>query len=159
MCILLVADLIKPETKHDGLIWMLHPIFLRFVDHMREVEISDAVVIEVLDGEVSQHASICKLMSLQEHLPAVSLVMDLVSSPLFLPLLRLEPNWERAGHLHGPADWQLRGGLLVEESEDAVVEVDRGAGELNACEFVVLKKCNLLNSCLKCLEMSFVVGD
>lgn len=126
---------------------------------MREVKISNVVIIKIFDWEVSKHASICKFMFLKEHLSAVLFVIDMVGSPLSSPFLGLEANWEWTSHLYSSADRQVRCCLLVEEAEDAVVEVNWSAGELNTCEFVVLQKGNLLNSCFEGVEMSVEVED
>lgn len=78
-------------------------------------------------------------MVCQIDLDSMSAVEDGVLAPGFVPFLRLEGSWEGSAHLHCLTDWQEGRCLLVEHSQDFVVEINGSAGKLYRSEDVVLK--------------------
>lgn len=105
---------------------------------MREVHRPHLLVVNAVDGEVRQHASIRELAAFQVDLSPDVVVVDVVLAPLLLPVRRLECHWEGSRHLHGVHDWQLGSGLVVEVPENVVGDVDGSAGELDASDVVQL---------------------
>lgn len=91
---------------------------------LRKVSLSDQVVVHVFDGEVGEQASVGELVACDVDFKLLLEQMNVVLAPLLPPLLRLEAHWERACHLHRPADGQQRSGDVVEETQHFVVQVD-----------------------------------
>ena len=103
---------------------------------MREVHRPHFLVVQILDWEVGEHASVCEVDPFQvDFLPCV-LVVNVVLPPLLSPFLGFEGNREGTSHLHSIADWHLGSSFVVEESQGVVLQVDRGARELNSGDFI-----------------------
>ena len=113
----------------------------------------DCLVIEVFDREVRQQSSVGELVARDVDYCEFVLVMDVVVSPLPFPALCLEADGEGAGHLDGLADGQVGRGLVVEEAEDLVVQVDRGAGQLDGVDDVVLPHRQLRHILHECFKL------
>lgn len=74
------------------------------------------LIIQVFDGEIGEQSSISELMSSQVNLLAELIVMHVVLSPFGFPFLCMECHGEGSSHLDGLTNWQIRRGLVVEES-------------------------------------------
>jgi len=60
-------------------------------------------------------------MSSEIDLSAGKLVVDVVTSPLFLPSKGFKSHRKRTGHLYCLANWQSWSSLMVEKSLNAVI--------------------------------------
>lgn len=112
---------------------------------MREVLLPHLFVVEVLNREVGQQPPVCELVALEVDESDFVVMVDAVVAPILLPGLGLEGHREGASHLYGLADWQVRSGFVIEEAQDLVVEVYRGAGEFDRVHLIVLFHGNCIN--------------
>lgn len=83
---------------------------------MREVHRSHVLVIKIFDREISKSTTIGKPMPSDIDFSSYAIIVDIIFTPIFLPSLGFESDWERACHLDGFADWQMRSCFLIEES-------------------------------------------
>lgn len=113
------VKLVEPKSKQNCLV-----LIFAFVDNMREVIVSNVIVIEILDREISKHTSVGELMTCEVDFSANICIMNKIFSPRRLPLLSLETNRERPSHLNRSADWQVRSSFMVEESKHLIIEIN-----------------------------------
>lgn len=111
---------------------------------MGEVLLPELFIVQEFERKVGEKSSIGKVMVSQVDFPSGSVVVDVILSPFLLPLQGKEGGGEGASHLDCLADRQVGSGLVIEESLDLVVQIDRGASELHADEVVVLFESQLL---------------
>lgn len=119
---------------------------------LREVSLSDEFVVHVFDREVGEQSSVGELVARDVDFELLLEQVDVVVSPLLAPLLRLEAHGEGAGHLYCSADGEERSGDVVEEPQHFIVEVDRGAAELDPGQAIVLFHVDGLDLCFESLN-------